>query len=504
MQRLVGAALTLLLWVGVATGQERTLTWADGTDVVTLDGAFTIDISSTTLLRHVAETLVKLNATLAIEPGLAESWSVAKDGVTWTFRLRRGPRFSSGPPVTAQAVKFNLERILDPKTAAANRAALASIASVEVVDERTLKIVTKQPFPDLLRALADRAAVVLDPVEVAKYPVREVGRHPIGSGPYRVTSWTPGQQLVFERNPHWGGPAPEIDRIVYKIVPEANTRLAMIRRREADIVSKPPVEAIPQLEGEPELRVIKVDGIQLMTFELLTDKKPLDDVRVRRAIAQAIDRKAIIDGLLPGLASDYCAPVTPAVGKEFVASLPCYEYSPEKAKALLGQAGYPSGFDMELWTSNGRYTKDREMGEAVQAMLSGVGIRARLRTMEWAAYTKAWTAPERTMWLIGRSTGFADFIFTRHFSKASWDSGANNNTRFFDPKVEELLVRARQEMDPKRRAGYYREIQEIVWQAVPIVPLHTAKVLIVTRGNITGLIVQADEELGMAAVKRRP
>ena len=148
-----------LLSAGVATGQERTLTWADGTDVVTLDGAFTIDISSTTLLRHVAETLVRLNAALAIEPGLAESWSVAKDGVTWTFRLRRGARFSSGTLVTAQAVKFNLERILDPKTAAANRAAFASIVSVDVVDERTLKIVTKQPFPDLLRALADRAAV---------------------------------------------------------------------------------------------------------------------------------------------------------------------------------------------------------------------------------------------------------------------------------------------------------------------------------------------------------
>jgi len=157
MRRLGLAALALLLWVGVAMGQERTLTWADGTDVATLDGAFTIDIASTTLLRHVAETLVKLNATLAVEPGLAESWSVAKDGVTWTFRLRRGPRFSSGSPVTAQAVKFNLERILDPKTAAANRAALVSIASVDAVDERTLKIVTRQPFPDLLRALADRA-----------------------------------------------------------------------------------------------------------------------------------------------------------------------------------------------------------------------------------------------------------------------------------------------------------------------------------------------------------
>src|SRR5262249_31330262 len=119
------------------------------------------------------------------------------------------------------------------------------------------------------------------------------------------------------------GPAREHERLAYKVVPDANPRLAMTRRREADIISKPPVEAIPQLEGEPELRVIKVDGVQLMTFELLTDKKPLDDVRVRRAIAHAIDRKAIIDGLLPGLASDYCAPVTPGGGRDLGAQQPC-------------------------------------------------------------------------------------------------------------------------------------------------------------------------------------
>ena len=504
MRALASAVLALLLWSAGAAAQERTLTWADGTDVVSLDGGFITDLASNTLLKHVAETLVKLDPTLAVEPGLAESWSAAKDGVTWTFRLRRGPKFSSGAPVTAQAVKFNLERILDPKTAAANRSALASIASVEAVDDRTLRIVTRQPFPDLLRALADRAAAVLDPAEVTKHPVREVGRHPVGSGPFRVTAWTPGQQMVFERNPHWWGAPPEIDRIVYKVVPEANTRLAMIRRRESDIISKPPVEAIPDLERDSDLRVVKVDGVQLMTFEMLTDKKPLDDVRVRRAIAHAIDRKAIIEGLLPGLARDYCSPVTPAVGKEFVAPQACYEYSPPKAKELLVQAGHPNGFEMEIWTSNGRYTKDREIGEATQAMLNSVGIRARLRTMEWAAYTKGWTAPDRMMWMVGRSTGFADFIFTRHFARASWDSGANNNTRFFDPRVEDLLVRARREMDVKRRAAYYREIQELVWQAVPIIPLHTAKVVVLTRANIMGLVVQPDEELSMASVKRRP
>ena len=213
--------------------------------------------------------------------------------------------------------------------------------------------------------------------------------------------------------------------------------------------------------------MIKLDGIQTITLELLTDKKPLADVRVRRAMAHAIDRRALIDGLLRGLAGEHCSTVTPGVGREFLAPQPCYEYSPVKARELLAQAGLTGGFDLDFWTPNGRYTKDREVGEAIQAMLGDVGIRARLQTFEWATYLQKWTAPDRMMWMIGRSAGFTDFIFTRHFSRTMWDSGANNNTRFTDPQVESLLVTARQEMDPKRRAGYYRQIQEITWQALP-------------------------------------
>jgi peptide/nickel transport system substrate-binding protein len=499
---LIASLVLLIAAPALAPAQERVLVWADGTDVATLDGGFIVDLAGTTLLKHVAEHLVRLTPDLAVQPGLAESWSTAKDGVTWTFRLRSGPKFSSGAPVTARAVKFNLDRIADPKTAAPNRPALAQIASVEAVDDRTLRIVTKQPFPDLLQALADRAGAVLDPAEVTKHPVREVGRHPVGSGPFRVTAWTPGQQIVLERNPHWWGPRPEIDRIVYRVVPEANTRLAMVRRREADIISKPPLEALPELERDPQLRVVAVDGIQAMTLEILTDKKPLDDVRVRRAIAHAVDKRALIEGLMRGLASDHCSPVTPGVGRQFVAPQPCPAYDPAQAKKLLAEAGHPSGFDMEFWTSNGRYTKDREVGEAVQAMLADVGIRAKLTTWEWASYTQKWAAPDRSMWMIGRSAGFTDFIFTRQFARASWDSGANNNTRFQDPRVEELLVKARQEMDPKLRIALYRQIQEIVWAAMPIIPLYTSKVVMLTRADVSGLVVLPNEEITLTGVKR--
>ena len=501
------AVLLALLYAAVpapvwAADAPRTLVYAGGSDITTLDGGFVIDIPAQSILKHIFNTLVRVGPDSTIEPDLAQSWTVAADRVTWTFKLRPSMRFSNGTPVTARAVKGSIERLLDPATAAPNRSVLAQVASVDAVNDQTVRIVTRQPFPDLLRALADRASVVMDPTEAAKYPPREVGRHPVGSGPYRVATWTAGQQIVLERNPHWSGAVPEMERIVYRVVPEGNTRLAMVRRQEADIIARPPLEALSELERDPDLRVIKLDGIQTITLELLTDKKPLADVRVRRAMAHAIDRRALIDGLLRGLAGEHCSTVTPGVGREFLAPQPCYEYSPVKARELLAQAGLTGGFDLDFWTPNGRYTKDREVGEAIQAMLGDVGIRARLQTFEWATYLQKWTAPDRMMWMIGRSAGFTDFIFTRHFSRTMWDSGANNNTRFTDPQVESLLVTARQEMDPKRRAGYYRQIQEITWQALPIIPLYTEKIVVVTRSNIAGLTVMPDEEFRLAGVTR--
>jgi peptide/nickel transport system substrate-binding protein len=496
------SASSLAPVVLAASAAPKVLTYADGTDITTLDGAFITDLPSSSLLKLVFNSLVSLTADMGIEPDLAESWTVADDKITWIFKLRQGPKFSNGKPVTAEAVKFSLERIIDEKTVSPNRSALAQLKAVAVVDNHTVQIITKQPFPDLLPALADRTGMIMDPAEVAKYPVREVGRHPVGSGPYQVREWIPGQQVVLERNPQWWGSSLAIDRIVYRVVPEANTRLAMVQRGEADIIARPPVEALPALEKDPGLKVLKVDGILTITLEMLTDKKPLDDPRVRKAIAHAIDRKAIIEGLLQGLASEHCSTVGPGVGREFLTQQPCYEYNPQKAKELLTQADYPDGFTIDLWIPQGRYTKDREIGEAVQAMLGEVGITVNLQTWEWATYRQKWAAPDRTMWMIGRATGFTDFIFTRQFSKAMWDSGANNNTRFYDPQVEELLVKARQEMDVKQRAVYYRQIQEITWQALPILPIHTQKIVLVTRSNISGLTIIPNEEVILSTVRK--
>ncbi len=157
---------------------------------------------------------------------------------------------------------------------------------------------------------------------------------------------------------------------------------------------------------------------------------------------------------------------------------------------------------MEMWSSNGRYLKDREVSETVQAYLGAVGIRAKLQTFEWATYQAKWHAPDRTMWLIGRSAGNTDYMFTRLFSRAEWDKGANNNTRFQDPIVEELLVKARGTFDVKERAAFYKQIQERTWAFMPALYLYTQSIVVAQRANISGLDVMGNEVLVLRGVDK--
>lgn len=482
----------------------KQLVWVDGSDVTTMDGAFITDVVTPTLTDLIFHHLVKYKPDMSIAPDLADSWSVGDDKKTWTFKLKSGVKFSNGDPADAAAVKASLDRIMDDKTGASNRSVYAAVARIEVVDPTTVKIVTKAPFPDLLTALADRAGTILDPKELAKYSSpKEVGRHPLGSGPYMLSEWEPGVRIVLKRNPLYVGPKPALDAIVFKPVPEAGTRMAMLRSGEADIITKPVLEELGSLEKDPNLKVLMKPGYNLIMYEMLTDKKPLDDVRVRRAINHAVDRQAIAEKLLNGLVTPANSTVSPGVGPNFYFPQPALDYNPDTAKRLLREAGYPNGFEMEMWSSNGRYLKDREVSEAIQAYLGAVGIRVKLQTFEWATYRTKWSAPDRTMWVIGRSTGNTDYMFTRLFARSEWDKGSNNNTHFYDPRVEELLVKARSTFDVKERATYYRQIQEITWNYMPALYMHTQNVVLAHRANVVGIEVMPSETLVLWGVDKK-
>ncbi len=242
MKRMGGIlALSILLLAGAAgaaTLPKDELVYVEGSDIATLDGAFVVDVPSMTLLRLVYNNLVKLNRRMEIEPDLATRWDISPDRLTWTFHLRPGVKFSDSTPLTAEAVKFTLERMLDRATAAPNRIYFAEIAGIQVVDDLTLRITTSVPFPDLLFNLTQRGGNVLNPAVVRKWGVKDYGQHPVGSGPFMLKEWQTGDRLAFEVNPHYWGPKPKLRRIVYRPVPEASVRAAMLITGEADLAVK--------------------------------------------------------------------------------------------------------------------------------------------------------------------------------------------------------------------------------------------------------------------------
>jgi peptide/nickel transport system substrate-binding protein len=276
----------------------------------------------------------------------------------------------------------------------------------------------------------------------------------------------------------------------------------MLRTGEGDVAVNLEPEELDNLDKDPNLQVVRAESFNFIAFEILADKKPLDDPRVRQALNYAVDKDAIVKNVLKGLGDVHCAPVGPGVGAEYVAKLDCYKYDPNKAKQLLTEAGYSAGAPVELWAPTGRYLKDRQVAEAVQGYLKAVGVDTKIQTFEWAQYLNKWRDPNRQIWMLGRGLIGTDFIFTRQFTKAEWDKGANNNTHFSDPKVEELIPRARVEFDKAKRAAMYQEIQQIVWQYAPAIYLHTQRKPVGIRKNVAGVETMPSEEILLAKARK--
>lgn len=469
------------------SGEEgKPITFVEGTDVTTLDPTVVSDTPTWGIIMLVYDTLVTWDEDMRIIPSLATGWTLSDDRRTWTFDLHPDVKFSDGSPFNAEAVKFSIERTLDPKTGSVVRAIFEGvIEKVEPVSASRVRITTKAPYPDLLIILASPTAGIYSPSATTKYDVKEYGRHPVGTVPYLVDDWVPGERLVLVTNPNFWGPRPRTPRIIFRPVPDAATRAAMLRTGEADIVVKIPPEEVRNLEAIPDVQVLRLDSMYQVSFELnvAKDMPPLKDRRVRQALNHAVDKDAIARNILQNFGQPIRSPFGPGI--DFRVEFEPYRYDPQRARQLLAEAGYPSGFPLELWSPQGRYLKDREVAEAVQGYLRAVGIDASLRIWEWAPYTQAVRVDEsRQAMLLGRATPGADFFCTRLFTKGA--IGQFNSTNFWTPELEELIPRARSTFDEQERARLYRQIQTIVWEEAPWIFLYNQKALVGIRRNVTG------------------
>ncbi len=318
----------------------------------------------------------------AMAPSLAESWSGSTDGLTYEFVLRQGVRFHNGDLLTADDVKFSFERYRGVSA----KVLKEKVRQVQVVDQYRVRFQLKEPWPDFLTFYATPAtgaAWIVPRKYVEKVGDEGFKKAPVGAGPYRFVSFTPGVELVLEAHEQYWRKSPSVKRLVLKVVPDEMTRLAMLKRGEADIayIFRGPIAEDVRRTPGLTLKPVQFYGEQWLLFTEQWDTKSLwADRRVRLAVNHAIDRQAINQSLTLGF-SRLTGSIIPR-DFEFSWPAPLYTYDPRKAKQLLAEAGYPQGFEGELWTDTGF----ADQTEAVASYLGAVGIRMRIRTLERAAY----------------------------------------------------------------------------------------------------------------------
>ena len=413
-------------------------------------------------------------ADMKIVPGLATEWKLVND-TTWEFKLRSGVKFHNGDSFTAADVKFNFDRILDPKTQSRQVPTwYPQVASAQVVDDLTLRIVTKIPWPALPHL------VQFMRVAPAKY-FQAVGaegfvQKPIGSGPYKFVEWVKDSHLTLEANDSYWAGAPKIKRVTFRYVPDANTRAAQLLSGEVDLVQKLSPTDAAQVKARSGLVVAGTRSMNQMFVGINSFVKPFNDVRVRQAMNYAVNWDEIIAKIMSGFAYRSPSSIGPLT-LGFNPNLKPYAYDPARAKQLLAEAGYPNGFETTLDGPVGRYNQDKEVAQAVIADLAKVGIRATYTGAEFQAFFTKFLADAKLpmdkgergrasaltgLFLLGcNGPADPDLCNSVHFD--SKVRGIYYNS----PKVDALLVQQRSNTDPQARLLQLQELSKLAQEEAP-------------------------------------
>jgi peptide/nickel transport system substrate-binding protein len=329
-------------------------------------------------LYNIYETLTKINADGSVAPLLAESWEVSPDLTTYTFKLRRGVKFQNGEPFNAQTVKFAFDRAGAEKSTNKDKRTFANL-STRAVDENTVVILAKEIDPDLPFLLGQATAVIVEPKSAESNMTK-----PVGTGPYELENWVRGSSITLKK---WEGyrnaAGIRINRATFRIIADPAAQVAAVLAGDVDVFQRVTPRGVDQFKGNPRFQVI-VSGSRAKTILAINNgRKPFNDVRVRRAVAMAIDRKAVIQGAGDG----YGAPI----GSHYPPSAPGYvdmtgvnPYNPDKARALLKEAGVTTPLEVTITLPPPPYA--RQGGEVIAAQLAKIGITAKLQNVEWAQW----------------------------------------------------------------------------------------------------------------------
>jgi peptide/nickel transport system substrate-binding protein len=510
MKRIALFASAALLLAFSTAALSATFRWSTQGDITTLDPHANNESFNNSQLLNMYEPLARRGKDYSMRPWLATSWENVAP-TKWIVKLRKGATFHDGTPVTAEDVIFSHDRA---RLADSTFKLYASQAgTIRKIDEHTLEFTTPLPNPVMHESLgtifimSKAWAEKNKSVRPQDFRAKEetyASRHAMGSGPYTLVSYEPGVKTVFRKNPTWWGLKEglfegNVDTVEYRPIANAATRMAALRSGELDFVLDPPVQEIEKLRREksfrvwdgPEIRVLFLGFDQHRPELLYSDvkkKNPFKDVRVRKALYQAIDIEAIRTQVMRGLSRPTAITLSDTSANLIPASLEKrLPYDPAAARKLLADAGYPDGFGFTMHCPNDRYVNDERICVAVTAMWAKIGVRAKLETMPRAQYFQRMGKLDTSAYMLGWGGGSPDAIWILKpvlHSRNAQGAGDGNYGDTKNARLDELTDAIEGEMDVKKRNAMIHEAVKIVQDEVLTIPLHRQVIPWVSKASI--------------------
>lgn len=479
---------------------QKELVFGRGGDSTSLDPITTTEGESFKVTVNIFETLINYGEQdTTLQPGLATEWNVSDDALVFTLTLREGVKFHDGTDFNADAVVKNFERWMNGDSDQFPYYTMFGgfkgdeghvIKEVKALDAKTVEFTLNRPQAPFLKNLAMSPFGIASPAALEQYG-DDFSKNPVGTGPFKFVEWKENDRIVLEKNQdYWMEGYPKLEKVIFKAIPENSARLNALITGEIDLMDGVNPSDLTQIEGNADLQTIERPSMNVGYLGFTVNRPPFDNKLVRQALNHAIDKQGIIDAFYGGLAQPAKNPLPPAL-EGYNDEIEEYPYDLEKAKALLAEAGFADGFEMELWAMPvpRPYMPDgMKVAEVIQSSFAELGIKAEIVTYDWATYLDKASKGEADAFLLGWTgdNGDADNFLYTLLDKDS--IGSNNYSYYSNDELHDILIEAQTNADQEVRNELYKQAQEIIREDAPWVPLVHSTPLLAGKSNLKGLL----------------
>ena len=455
---------------------------SDNLDPVTQDGNVNIWLFGLTM-----EGLVRTSDDgMSIEPCLAESWDVSEDGLQYTFHLKPDVKFANGDPVTTEDWIWSIERARDTASSAWSFS-LAAISSVEAPDDSTLVITLTQPWAPILADLAMFNASVQSKAYYDEVGAEAYTQAPMGTGPFYFAEWQKGEYLLLQKNTnYWNPEEPKLDSIRFTVVPDDNSRVMQLQAGEVDAITFVPWNRMQELDDDEDIVAVGLPSTETRNLIMNNTIEPLNDVRVRQALAMATDRQELMDVALYGYGELATSFINPSVSYSASDKVSFPAYDPEGAKALLEEAGYGDGFELTLSLDSGN-TVNATLGTLLKEQWAEVGVTLNLETLEKGTINERMNNMTLDLQLRSWTSDMADPSQAAEYACVN----SNANCLFSgwqNTEAEQLVEQANMELDTTKRQEIYDQLQQLYVEEMPVMNLFYIPYPVAYRSNVENFI----------------